>query len=239
MKLTFLGTRANIEAVTRRHRRPSALLVEYRRRRVMIDCGIDWLRRVERVRPDAIVVTHAHPDHAGGLKQGAPCPVYATAASWTLMADYPIDTRHAATPRVPFDIAGITFEAFPVDHSLRAPAVGYHISAGRRAPFYVPDLVAIADCTAALCGIALYVGDGTAMKRPLVRQREGAVFGHTTIRAQLGWCSKEGVHRAIFTHCGSEIVAGDARRLGAVLREMAREQGITARFAYDGLAVTL
>ena len=27
---------------------------------------------------------------------------------------------------------------------------------------------------------------------------------------QLGWCEKEGVPRAIFTHCGSEIVEGDA-----------------------------
>jgi hypothetical protein len=30
---------------------------------------------------------------------------------------------------------------------------------------------------------------------------------------QIGWCAKEGVPRAIITHCGSEIVAGDEMEL--------------------------
>jgi glyoxylase-like metal-dependent hydrolase (beta-lactamase superfamily II) len=37
----------------------------------MIDCGADWLGEVDRVAPDVIVLTHAHPDHAGGLRKGA------------------------------------------------------------------------------------------------------------------------------------------------------------------------
>lgn len=48
----------------------------------MLDCGADWLGRVARLRPSAIVLTHAHPDHAAGLADGAPCPVYATAETW-------------------------------------------------------------------------------------------------------------------------------------------------------------
>ena len=34
----------------------------------MIDCGLDWLGKFEKLQPDAIVLTHAHPDHAWGLK---------------------------------------------------------------------------------------------------------------------------------------------------------------------------
>lgn len=41
MKLTFLGTRANVATPNRRHRRHSAALVSYRGTRVMIDCGED------------------------------------------------------------------------------------------------------------------------------------------------------------------------------------------------------
>ena len=67
MKLTFLGTRGEAEARTRRHRMHSSLLLSYRRAKVMIDCGLDWLRKFERLHPDAIVLTHAHPDHARGL----------------------------------------------------------------------------------------------------------------------------------------------------------------------------
>ena len=32
----------------------------------MIDCGADWLKRLPCVAPTAIVITHAHPDHAFG-----------------------------------------------------------------------------------------------------------------------------------------------------------------------------
>jgi glyoxylase-like metal-dependent hydrolase (beta-lactamase superfamily II) len=76
MKLTFLGTRGEIDARTRRHRMHTSLLVSYRTADVMIDCGFDWLGKLNRVDPRAFVVTHAHPDHAWGLKLGAPCPVY-------------------------------------------------------------------------------------------------------------------------------------------------------------------
>ena len=64
MKLTFLGTRAEINARTRRHRMHSSLLVSYLDVSVMIDCGLDWLGKFERLHPKAIVLTHAHPDHA-------------------------------------------------------------------------------------------------------------------------------------------------------------------------------
>jgi ribonuclease BN (tRNA processing enzyme) len=70
MKLTFLGTRGYIEARNERHYRHSALLVSYRRRRVMIDCGEDWLGQIPKPPPHAIVLTHAHPDHAFGLRDG-------------------------------------------------------------------------------------------------------------------------------------------------------------------------
>lgn len=77
MKLTFLGTRGEIEAHTRRHRMQTSLLVSYRSADVMVDCGFGWLGKLNRVDPSAIMLTHAHPDHAWGLKRGAPCPVYA------------------------------------------------------------------------------------------------------------------------------------------------------------------
>ena len=77
MKLTFLGTRGYIEPVSRRHRRHTSLLVSYKQKKIMIDCGEDWLDQLDDISPHAIVVTHAHPDHAGGLKNGGSCPVYA------------------------------------------------------------------------------------------------------------------------------------------------------------------
>ena len=93
MKLTFLGTRGEIEIRSRRHRRHSSLLVQYNDARVMIDCGTDWLGRLRMIAPTAVVLTHAHPDHASGLAEGAPCPVYATSKTLALLRRYPISDR--------------------------------------------------------------------------------------------------------------------------------------------------
>jgi glyoxylase-like metal-dependent hydrolase (beta-lactamase superfamily II) len=82
MKLTFLGTRGEIEKRTRRHHMHTSLMVSYRGGDVMIDCGLDWLGKFERLRPGAIVLTHAHPDHAWGLRHGVPCPVHAPQQTW-------------------------------------------------------------------------------------------------------------------------------------------------------------
>src|SRR5262245_54622827 len=159
MKLTFLGTRGEIEARSRRHWRHSALLVSHARRRVMVDCGLDWLGRIKRIRPRAIVLTHAHPDHAFGLKRGAPCPVYATAESWSSLARFPIAERRTIEPGHSQLIEGIRFQAFTVEHSLRAPAVGYRISVGRTRLFYAPDLVFIHERRTALRNVRVYIGD--------------------------------------------------------------------------------
>jgi ribonuclease BN (tRNA processing enzyme) len=239
MNLTFLGTRGNTKQTTRRHRRHSALMIEHGGAKVMIDCGADWRSRIGQLAPHAIFVTHAHPDHAWGLETGAPCPVYATAESWLVMADYPIGDRRVLEPRRSVCFAGLSLEAFRVDHSIRAPAVGFRIVCGDGAIFYVPDVVAIPERKAALDGIDVFVGDGATLTRPMVRRQGGRLFGHTTVRAQLGWCRQAGVAQAIFTHCGTEIIAGDERRLGAELRAMARARGLAARIAYDGLKIAV
>jgi len=174
----------------------------------MIDCGIDWLGKFERLRPSTIVLTHAHPDHAWGLKNGAPCPVHAPKKTWLSLKNCPVEDRHLINERVPTKICGITFEAFPVEHSLIAPAVGYRVSASRTCIFYGPDLLFIHDRAAALKDVQVYIGDGATLTRSFIRKRGDKLIGHATVRTQLGWCAKEGVPRAIITHCGSEIVAG-------------------------------
>ncbi|MGH7468055.1 MAG: MBL fold metallo-hydrolase [Longimicrobiales bacterium] len=235
MKLTFLGTRGEIEARRRRHWRHSALLITHERRRVLIDCGADWVRRLARIRPHAIVLTHAHPDHAFGLAQGAPCVVMATEACWQTIERFPIEQRRTIRPGRPVRVHGLRIEAFEVEHSVRAPAVGYRISAGHGSVFYAPDLVSIVEQRKALHGVQLYIGDGASLTRPLVRRRGRRLIGHAPVSTQLRWCAQEGVARALITHCGTQIVTGNAAVMAARVRELGERHGVQAELAHDGM----
>jgi ribonuclease BN (tRNA processing enzyme) len=239
MKLTFLGTRGYIKVRTPRHYMHSSLMVSYRGKDMMIDCGEDWLEKIAEMHPDAIFVTHGHPDHAWGLKNGAPCPVFATDQAWENMRTFAIKEREQIEARKPVNAGGITFEAFSLVHSTRAPAVGYRVTAGKTSIFYAPDLVYINERAEALRGVALYVGDGATITRSMVRKPGTELIGHTPVRTQLTWCKKEGVPRAIITHCGTEIVDGDEEKMQAKVNELAAERQVQAVIAYDGMEVSL
>ena len=185
------------------------------------------------------MLTQAHVDHAGGLARGADCPVHAAGETWSLIDRFPLADQHEVHPRQPFRIAAICFEAFSVEHSLRAPAVGYRIACAGVNVFYVPDLAVIRERSEALRGASLYIGDGATVMRSLVRQRYSRAVGHVPIFKQLRWCREEGVKRAIFTHCGSEIVRGDARVISTQIRRLGLEEGVEASVADDGLTLAL
>jgi phosphoribosyl 1,2-cyclic phosphodiesterase len=156
-----------------------------------------------------------------------------------VIGHFPIKSkfRHVLSPRHPRQIEGIRFEAFPVIHSIRAPAVGYRIHANRVGMFYVPDVVWIPDRKAAFHRIRVYVGDGATITRNMVRRhpRTGELFGHATIRQQLGWCAEESVPRMVITHCGSDIVGGDEGDALERVRELAEQRGVEVEIARDGM----
>lgn len=238
MKLTFLGTRGKIEPESERHRMHTSLLVAYYGRRVMIDCGETWKGELREVAPDALVVTHSHPDHVGGLEEGVSCPVWATEDTWEVLDDFDLGEGHRVEPRRPFEVEGIGFEAFPVLHSIKAPAVGYRITAGRVTVFYVPDVVYIEEREAALADCRLYIGDGATIDRNMLRRSNGHLIGHIPVRNQLTWCQKEGVPEMIVTHCGSQIVQGEIENREAIRDKVegyARERGVAIEIAYDGM----
>ena len=234
LELEFLGTRGEIDIHSRRHRRHSALLIRYNDASIMVDCGADWLHRLSAIAPTAIVLTHAHPDHAWGLAEGARCPVYATQQTWASLKAFPVHDWRRIPVRKPVVISGVRFEAHPVQHSIRAPAVGYRISARGSSFFYLPDVAWLPNASRALRGIDIYIGDGATMTRPLIWRRGGTLIGHATIATQLDWCQEADVRQAVFTHCGSQIVGGDARHLNAVLRRLGHERDVSAKLACDG-----
>jgi hypothetical protein len=90
-----------------------------------------------------------------------------------------------------------------------------------------------------LRGVHLYIGDGAALSRAIIRRRARARIGHTPIVRQLDWCAREGIRRAIFTHCGTAIVGGNERAARAHVQAMGAARGVRASLAYDGMTVVL
>ncbi len=236
-RISFPGTRAYVDAASDRHRRHSALAVDGPDGRLLIDCGQDWRGRLAELRPDAILLTHAHPDHAFGLKDGAPCPVWATAATWGDLTRYPVEAGGTIQARTPATLIGVQVAAFPVAHSTRCPTVAYRLQVpGGAAVLYASDVVYIADRQDALSGCALYIGDGTSLTRSLVRKAGDSLVGHAPVRQQLTWCRKAGVPDALFTHNGRPTIQ-HPDTAQATLQELAEARGLRARLACDGMAV--
>ena len=100
----------------------------------MIDSGLYWSKRVMKMHPNAIFLTHAHSDHAGALKNGAPCHIFATSETWKRLQPVAIQSRYLVLPRHAIEICGLTFEVFSVEHSV----VGYRIISMGSSIYYVP-----------------------------------------------------------------------------------------------------
>jgi phosphoribosyl 1,2-cyclic phosphodiesterase len=129
----------------------NALVVESGNTRVMMDCGFsiaDTKARLERVglSPSditAVVVTHEHDDHMGGVARFAKryaIPVYLTrgTAQW-LPPDFPPVLAHCIESHEPFVVDELAVDPFPVPHDAREP-VQYVFSDGDTRLGVVTDL---------------------------------------------------------------------------------------------------
>lgn len=237
MKLTFLGSRGSHAELSADHQRHSALLIESGAQRLMLDCGRDWDNDVLAFQLDAIILTHAHDDHAGGIGPDIECPIYATAVTWEILGR--TDIRHkrifAAGQRLAF--AELQLLPHTIGHSFRAPAIALRVDTPAGRLLYTPD-IASRPGPELLTGCSLYIGDGSSWDDSLLREEQQGCCGHAAITQQLEWCRSAGVPEAIFTHCGPDIVA-DPGGFQARLAAAAAAAGISASFARDGLVKLL
>jgi phosphoribosyl 1,2-cyclic phosphodiesterase len=183
-------------------------------------------------------ITHAHPDHSFGLKQGTGLPVYVTKESHRLLSHYPVPNFRIIQPDEPFEAGPFHVLPYRVIHSINAPAIGYRVTAGKAAVVYNADLIAIEKKDEILAGAKVYIGDGSTLVRPLVRRKGDLLFGHTTVRAQLNWCKQLGIPRAFIVHCGKQLVEMDPAEVDRKVDELA-EGKVDATVACDGMEVTV
>jgi len=152
MKITFLGTgtsqgvpvigcQCDVCKSTdpRDQRLRSSLLVELKDKRIVIDCGPDFRQQMlrEKIRSlDAILVTHSHKDHLGGLDdvrafnyiQHKPVPVYATEEMQEeIRIEYYYAFRGERYPGVPeIELHSFTNKPFHIEDTMVIPIKAIH-----------------------------------------------------------------------------------------------------------------
>ncbi|HKY93247.1 MAG TPA: MBL fold metallo-hydrolase [Nevskiaceae bacterium] len=121
----------------------NATIVEAGGTRVLIDCGFSLKEaqaRSERLAfdlesLDAVLVTHEHSDHVGGvarLAMASGIPVYATRGTAAAAEDLKACEWREITPHGAFTIGSLEVQPFPVPHDAREPCQFVFAHAGVR-----------------------------------------------------------------------------------------------------------
>jgi ribonuclease BN (tRNA processing enzyme) len=231
IKLIFLGTKGEIEESNEKHSYNASLLLVSDGDRLLIDYGMLHKYSLEELAPDAILITHAHPDHYAWLKQDVATDVPVSLTEETLEYGKLKPTKSQVIEADKwYNQGSLRFLAYRVLHSIRCPAVGYKIKAQGKTLIYNSDLVAIVDKETVLADVDYYIGDGSSIKANLVRRRGDTLFGHTRITTQINWCKNYGIENIYFTHLGKETIAAE---------DQFRRDHPEAVLAYDGLEVII
>src|SRR5262249_47606589 len=221
MRLHFYGTKGYVEEESAAHRGHSAFVIEAAGFRLLCDFGQNRKGLLEKIAPDAIFISHAHPDHARGLEEETSVPVYASEITHEITKDLPIRNRIVLAPEEPVDVGPFRLAASPVVHSVRSPCVAARSETAEGTSAYSGDSVG-SERPDILSGASLYVGDGSTLKGSLVRRHaSGVLMGHTTIRAQLGWLGKYCGPASVFSHFGNGPIAMGERELSRALAPIA------------------
>ncbi len=210
-RLTFLGTRAEIEEKTENHYYHSSLLLQgfqptpYR---LIIDYGRIHAYDLSILKPDAILITHAHPDHYIWSVEEAnyAVPIYLTQETLSYGKFSPLNP-YVFSPYKTFPLGPFQILPYRVLHSINCPAVGFKIQLPDNLNLvYNPDLIDILTKENILPGVDYYIGDGSTIQTNLVRKKGEMFYGHTRIPTQINWCKKYGIKNIIFTHIGKDTL---------------------------------
>lgn len=243
MKLIFAGTRGEIEEENEKHKYHSSLILEESNCSILIDIGVKHSEKLySQINSfDAILITHAHPDHYlwTTIKDNfITVPVYLTFDTLNYSNNKPLNFR-IFEAQVKFKIKHFEIAAFDVIHSLRCPAVCFKIKGLEKQVLYAPDILDTAQPKdVVFSNIDVLIADGSSFDINLVRNRDGKLFGHAMIKTIINWCKKYNVKQLIITHCGKQIVSGNEEELFKKILNIA-ENKLKVLIAFDGMELEI
>ncbi|MCL4415524.1 MAG: MBL fold metallo-hydrolase [Actinobacteria bacterium] len=237
MILEFPGTKGEIEESSLLHNYHSSIIINYKDTKVIIDYGEKHAPGLDNEinHFDAVLITHAHPDHYIWTKKddkSVLTTVYLTKITYDYSKYKPLNFNIVEHNKE-FKIKNLIFTPVNLIHSLRCPAVCYKIRNNKNL-IYAPDILDFEIPKEDLLkDIDFLIADGSSINVNLVRSRDGKLFGHAMLKTIIGWCKKAGIRNLIITHCGKQIVSSDEKEVYGKLFEYG-ENKVNIEIAFDG-----
>ncbi len=223
MKLRILGTRGEIPLSAPRHENHSGMLIDDT---ILIDFGeVSYAT----YKPQAIFITHLHPDHAIFMR--GPCPVPEVPIYAPERRDLPF---LKLLPKVS-EVQGCRITAVPTKHSARVVSRAFLIESKGKRVLYTGDLLSIDKKYLAQLGmIDVVVTEASAMREGgIVRKNQtGLLFGHAGVPDLVRLFAPH-TKRIILTHFGSWFMK-DVRAGTRELQALGKTYGADIAIARDG-----
>jgi len=241
-KLSFYGTKGLVEEEGPGHRFHTSVLYEFQGKKLLVDYGEINRGNIKELKPDYVLISHAHPDHIGGCSDLAVVISKDTEKEIPeLYKDFNIDTRAKYESYKTFNLGPFKITPIPVLHSLRAKMHVFLIQMGDKKVLQATDILGwhSGDREKYVKDLDVAIIDGSSLTRTLARRKgkSGEPFGHASIINQLkNWYPPEKVKRIIVTHLGKEPLSLGDDELLSKMKEITK---VPITIATDNTVINL
>ncbi len=229
VKIKILGTRGEIEASAPYHSHRSGVLLD---NKILLDIGE---KEFLEYKPEHILITHLHPDHAFFVRNSESINFSAYAPE-----KYKYDKKvKVLTKKIKIGPYKIT--SIPTHHSKKVKSQAYLIEKNNQKILYTGDMIWINKKYHYLLeNLDLVITEGSFIRKGGMIRRDkesGDIYGHAGVPNLIN-LFKKFTGNIVFMHFGSWFYK-DIKKAKKQLKELGKEHGMNVIVGYDGLEINL